>query len=43
MAGPIVVASVILPSDYANPLIKDSKKLSKVQRAILCAKLSKLP
>lgn len=25
MAGPIVVASVILPADYANPAINDSK------------------
>ncbi|PPE06803.1 ribonuclease HII [Mesoplasma corruscae] len=35
MAGPIVVASVILPSDYANPLIQDSKKLSKKSRFFL--------
>lgn len=28
LAGPIVVASVILPFDYNNPLINDSKKLS---------------
>ncbi|AVN62552.1 ribonuclease HII [Mesoplasma coleopterae] len=35
MAGPIVVASVILPSDYQNPLIRDSKKLSKKQRELL--------
>ncbi|AHI52681.1 ribonuclease HII [Spiroplasma culicicola] len=32
MAGPIVVASVILKSDYFNPLIKDSKKLTQKQR-----------
>ncbi|ASZ09306.1 ribonuclease HII [Mesoplasma chauliocola] len=35
MAGPIVAASVILPVGYENPLIKDSKKLNKVQRSIL--------
>ncbi|KAF5295744.1 hypothetical protein FQA39_LY12917 [Lamprigera yunnana] len=28
MAGPVVVASVILANDYQNPLINDSKKIS---------------
>lgn len=32
LAGPVVAASVILPSDYANPWINDSKKLSKTNR-----------
>ncbi|ATZ21779.1 ribonuclease HII [Mesoplasma tabanidae] len=39
MAGPVVVASVILPSDYENTLIRDSKKLSKKQREILCEEI----
>ena len=31
-AGPVVTAAVILPKDFDNPLIKDSKKLSEKQR-----------
>ncbi|MCE6115523.1 ribonuclease HII [Mycoplasmopsis agalactiae] len=34
-AGPLVVASVIMPNDYINENIKDSKKLSAKQRDIL--------
>ncbi|WPR73432.1 ribonuclease HII [Algoriphagus sp. NG3] len=32
LAGPVVAAAVILPTDYSNPWINDSKKLGKVQR-----------
>lgn len=32
LAGPVVAAAVILPRSYDNPLIKDSKKLSPIQR-----------
>ena len=32
LAGPVVVASVILPPEYRNPLIIDSKKLSPSKR-----------
>ncbi|WP_339867209.1 ribonuclease HII [uncultured Algoriphagus sp.] len=32
LAGPVVAAAVILPADYANPWINDSKKLGKNQR-----------
>ena len=32
LAGPVVAASVILPNDYVNPWINDSKKLKKSQR-----------
>ncbi|WP_192085708.1 ribonuclease HII [Algoriphagus sp. Y33] len=32
LAGPVVAAAVILPTDYANPWINDSKKLRKKQR-----------
>lgn len=32
LAGPVVAAAVILPSDYRNPWIQDSKKLSKHTR-----------
>lgn len=32
LAGPVVAAAVILPADYANPWINDSKKLGKKQR-----------
>jgi ribonuclease HII len=31
-AGPVVAAAVILPEDFDEPLIKDSKKLSEKQR-----------
>lgn len=32
LAGPVVAAAVILPDDYQNPWINDSKKLSKNNR-----------
>ncbi|GMQ30489.1 ribonuclease HII [Algoriphagus confluentis] len=32
LAGPVVAAAVILPVDYSNPWINDSKKLSKSNR-----------
>ncbi|WP_144604206.1 ribonuclease HII [Algoriphagus algorifonticola] len=32
LAGPVVAAAVILPADYENPWINDSKKLGKYQR-----------
>lgn len=32
LAGPVVAAAVILPADYENPWINDSKKLGKSQR-----------
>ena len=32
LAGPVVAASVILPADYSNKWINDSKKLGKSQR-----------
>lgn len=35
LAGPLVAAAVILPSDYSQVLIKDSKRLSPKQRIAL--------
>ncbi|MFD2513732.1 ribonuclease HII [Pontibacter locisalis] len=32
LAGPVVAAAVILPADYAHPLLNDSKQLKKKQR-----------
>ena len=32
LSGPVVVASVILPKNFNNPLIKDSKKLTEKRR-----------
>lgn len=32
LAGPVVAAAVILPKNYFNPLIDDSKKLSSISR-----------
>ncbi|WP_026389724.1 ribonuclease HII [[Acholeplasma] multilocale] len=42
MAGPVVVATVILPSDYQNPLIKDSKKINEVNRNKLYEEIIKI-
>jgi ribonuclease HII len=35
LAGPVVAAAVILPKDFQNPLLNDSKKLSEKNRFIL--------
>lgn len=35
LAGPVYAAAVILPHDYNNPLLNDSKKLTAKQRALL--------
>ncbi len=32
LAGPVVAAAVILPKEYTNPLLNDSKQLTKTQR-----------
>jgi ribonuclease HII len=32
LAGPVFAAAVILPKDYCNPLLNDSKKLTSCQR-----------
>jgi len=32
LAGPVFAAAVVLPKDYSNPLLNDSKKLSEKQR-----------
>ncbi len=39
LAGPVVAAAVILPSDYQNSWINDSKKLSKKQRIDLVSEI----
>jgi len=36
LAGPVVAAAVILPTDYENSEIKDSKQLSAKKRESLC-------
>lgn len=35
LAGPVFAAAVILPADFAHPLLNDSKKLSDAQRKSL--------
>jgi len=35
LAGPVVAAAVILPADFENQLLNDSKKLSEKQRYLL--------
>ncbi len=39
LAGPVVAAAVILPKDYCNPLLDDSKKISEKLRNILKAQI----
>ncbi len=41
LAGPVVAAAVILPPDYINPEIKDSKKLTAAKREKLFAIIEK--
>lgn len=41
LAGPVVIAAVILPNNYNNPLINDSKKLSQKQRNELYGEIIK--
>jgi len=35
LAGPVVAAAVILPEDFADPLLNDSKQLTERQRELL--------
>lgn len=35
LCGPVTAAAVILPPDYSNPLLNDSKKISEKNRALL--------
>ncbi len=35
LAGPVSAAAVIMPADYSNPLLNDSKKLTARQRNVL--------
>lgn len=39
LAGPVVAAAVILPKDYKNALLNDSKQLNKAQRNQLRAEI----
>ncbi len=41
LAGPVVAAAVILPKNYENELLNDSKKLSKKEREILKIQIEK--
>ena len=41
LAGPVVAAAVILPPDYVNPRINDSKQLTKQMRNILRREIEK--
>jgi len=42
IAGPLVVASCILPVDYDNPSIDDSKKLTEKKRELLFEEIKKV-
>ncbi|MBQ9730653.1 MAG: ribonuclease HII [Bacilli bacterium] len=42
IAGPLVVAACILPVDYDNPLIDDSKKLNEKKRELLFNEIKKV-
>lgn len=41
LAGPVVAAAVILPPDYQNDLINDSKQLSRKKRELLRAEIER--
>ncbi len=41
LAGPVVAAAVILPNDYRNSILTDSKLLSRKQREVLKMELEK--
>lgn len=41
LAGPVFAAAVVLPSDYDNPLINDSKQLNEKQRRQLRAEIER--
>jgi len=41
LAGPVMAAAVILPKDFRNDLLRDSKKLSSRQRAFLRPQIEK--
>ncbi len=41
LAGPVVAASVILPKDYANDLLNDSKQLTARQREYLSIEIER--
>ncbi len=41
LAGPVFAAAVILPKDYRNPLLNDSKKLTAAQREKLRGMIEK--
>jgi len=41
LAGPVMAAAVILPQDFRNDLLRDSKKLSSRQRAFLRPQIEK--
>lgn len=43
LAGPVVVAAVVLPRDVPLPPVRDSKRLSPARRAELAAALESLP
>ncbi len=42
LAGPVVAAAVILPVDYKNDILRDSKKLTKNQRNTLQLEIKKI-
>lgn len=42
LAGPVVAAAVILPKDYKNALLNDSKQLNKAQRNQLRAEVTEV-
>lgn len=42
LAGPVTAAAVIMPADYRNPMLNDSKKLSRKKREILRTEIENL-
>lgn len=42
LAGPVSAAAVIMPSDYYNPLLDDSKKMTAINRSVLREEIEKV-
>jgi ribonuclease HII len=42
LAGPVCAAAVIMPADYSNPLLDDSKKMTKQNRSLLKEEIERI-
>ncbi len=42
LAGPVCAAAVIMPADYSNPMLDDSKKMTSFNRSLLKKEIERL-